>query len=188
MGVDNGKMILPLPQLPQGIPPEMYGEIVRLYNAINVLKSYISLYCGVDPAPSDEWSVTSPLTSLQLGNLGRLYVPAFEDMTAGMMVNLFSDAGVLKARKASASSVTTIAHAILVDTVTAGASCHLNLFQSITAAVIGLTTGERYYLSTVAGLVTNTVPVTSGTVRQPVGIALGEEIFAFNVELQVTVN
>lgn len=171
MGIDS-KIILGLPNLPSDtIPKELYDDFKTLYNALNNLLDGVSRYAGIDAPPNNEWSQTAAFRTILMGNLTRLYVPASVALTAGQVVNLFNNAGVLSARLASASSASTSAHGVVTDAVAPGGTASIQWLRSYINSIGGMTIGTTYWLSTVAGAVQNTPPVAAGTIRQPIGLA-----------------
>jgi hypothetical protein len=97
--------------------------------------------------------------------------PASENLAAGDFVNLWSDGGTLKARKADASTTGKEAHGFVLAAVTSGNSATVYR-EGTNTQVSGLTVGSKYYLSaaTAGGIVT-TAPSATGNVIQLIGIA-----------------
>ena len=99
-------------------------------------------------------------------------LPASENLSAGDFVNIWSDAGTLKVRKADATSgFTKSADGYVKSAVTTGQNASV-YFEGTNANLSGLTAGSKYYLHTTAGGVTTTAPTTSGYIRQYLGKAL----------------
>lgn len=101
-------------------------------------------------------------------------MPAFEALTAGNLVNVFSDSGTLKARKADASVASAGKRAVgfVKDNVSSGATATV-YYGNVNDQLSGLTVGQVLFLSgTTAGGVTGTAPTTSGHIAQEIGIAL----------------
>lgn len=109
-------------------------------------------------------------------------IPASENLTAGDFVNLWNDAGTLKARKADGDSVTTQAHGYVLNNVTSPANATVYLSEGINTALAGLTAGTTYYLSTTAGGVTSTAPSGSGDIVQEVGVAISATELSVSLE------
>jgi hypothetical protein len=179
--MDSFKIQLGMPTLPaEQLPPDLYNQLLIIYNAINNLARGVSQYSGIDAPPAAVQSQLLPADTLLTGNLSRLYVPASVAINRGQAVNLFNNAGVLSARLAVASSAATLLHAIANTTVIAGATVELNLFTGLLDSIGGLTMGSTYYLSTVAGAVQEVRPSGAGQVIQSMGLALGASTLAFN--------
>lgn len=96
----------------------------------------------------------------------------YENASAGDLINLYNDAGVLKARKADASGgVAKQCDGYVKSAVTAGQNGTV-YFDGVITGLTGLTIGAKYYLSkTTAGSLTNTAFTDSGYIWQGVGKA-----------------
>lgn len=104
-------------------------------------------------------------------------VPAFGALAAGDLVNVFNDSGVMRARKADASSAVAPANGFVLAAVadTANATVY---WGGLNNAVTGLTPGQ-HYLSTTAGLSNHVAPATAGNIVQKVGIAVSSTVLNF---------
>ena len=97
---------------------------------------------------------------------------ASEALSAGNFVNLWSDSGTLKARKADGSTTGKEAHGFVIDAVESGAAATVYGMSNINTGVTGKTVGAKQYLSvTVAGATQETVPTVAGQIVQMLGIA-----------------
>lgn len=105
-------------------------------------------------------------------------VPASENLAAGDFVNLWNDAGTLKARKADATASGKEADGFVLAAVTAPANADV-YFEGTNTQLTGLTAGARYYLATTAGGATTTPPNTAGNVVQYLGRALSATEISF---------
>lgn len=105
-------------------------------------------------------------------------VPASENLSSGDFVNLWDDAGTVKARKADATTSGKEADGFVLDAVTAPANASV-YFEGRNTAKTGLTLGARYYLATSAGGVTATPPSGAGNVVQYIGRAVSATSIAF---------
>lgn len=105
-------------------------------------------------------------------------------ISAGQMVNLYSNAGVLTARPADCTAVGSEANAYATAAVASGATGTFFLGGNVTG-MSALTPGTTYFLSTV-GAVSTTPPSTAGNVVQIVGKSLSATSLAFTPH-QVTV-
>lgn len=97
-------------------------------------------------------------------------LPASGALAAGDFVNIFDNGGTPSVRKADASSQSTVAHGFVIDAFADGANATV-YFEGTNTAASGLTAG-RVFLSTTAGLATNTAPTASGEVVQVLGVAV----------------
>jgi len=105
---------------------------------------------------------------------------ASEALAGGDMVNLWLDAGVLKARKADASTTGKEANGFVLVAVSTGANATVYLPSQTNTARTGLTIGAHYWLSDASpGGVTTTPPTGAGKVSQFVGKALSATELVF---------
>lgn len=100
-------------------------------------------------------------------------VPASEAIGAGKFVNLWSDAGTLKARLADNSN-NRPAHGFVK--VAAGLAETATVFplDAINTALTGLTVGEVYFLGTAGGVITpalDAATAATGSIDQKLGVA-----------------
>lgn len=100
-----------------------------------------------------------------------IVAPAFEDLAAGNFVNKFLSGGVIKIRKADATTSGKPADGFVLDNVVAPANATVYGLSNLNTAVAGLTIGAKYYLSTTPGGITTTPPAASGNFSQQVGTA-----------------
>lgn len=96
---------------------------------------------------------------------------ASENLAAGDFVNLWNDAGTLKARKADASTTGKEAHGFVLTAVTSGNNATVYR-DGTNTQLTGLTIGSRYYLSAAtAGRIVTTAPSATGNIVQVIGKA-----------------
>lgn len=113
---------------------------------------------------------------------------ASEALADGDLVNLWNDAGTLKARKADADDATKPAHGFVSAAVLIAGSATVDVTRgSINTAASSLTPGARLYLSTAGGLVTETAPSASGNLVQPIGVALSATSYVFAPDLSYVI-
>ena len=112
-------------------------------------------------------------------------LPASEDMSAGNFVNIWSDEGTIKVRKADASSNKT-ADGFVREAVTTGNNALVYL-EGTNDELTGLTGGSFYFLSnSAAGAVMATAPTTSAHIVQKVGKALSATEISFEPSSPIT--
>jgi hypothetical protein len=103
-------------------------------------------------------------------------VPSSENLAAGDYVNLFDDAGTVKARKADNSN-NRPAHGYVKDTVTAPANVTV-FFEGANTNLSGLTEGARIYLGTTGDIIETPLDPTNaaddGKIHQLLGIAISD--------------
>ena len=93
---------------------------------------------------------------------------ASEAIAAGAPVNIWDDGGTRKIRNADASNGRR-ADGFATDAISSAATGKFDTDGKV--AISGLTVGDRYYLNTTAGQITDTAPTASGETLQSVGIA-----------------
>lgn len=96
---------------------------------------------------------------------------SFENLTAGDFINLFLSGGVIKARKADATTTGKPAHGFVLSNVVAPANATVYGLSNTNTQLSGLVIGTDYYLSTTPGAVTATAPTGVGNLSQYLGIA-----------------
>ena len=110
-------------------------------------------------------------------------ITASEALTAGNLVNVYSNAGTANCRKADATTAGKEAHGFVLTSVSSGATA-LVYFEGTNTALSGLTPGKQY-LSTTAGSTTTTAPSSSGNVVQVVGYAVSATAMSFQSTLPI---
>lgn len=103
-----------------------------------------------------------------------------ENLAAGNLVNIWSDVGVTKVRKADATVVGKEANGFVLAAVTAPAAAVVHRISQSNTQMSGLTPGSSYYLHTTAGGVTSTPPSASGNIVQYVGKAFDATTLIFD--------
>lgn len=164
---------LGLPQIPETQDKALYPELVRVYNAINVLARGLDSFLGSVSPPVEDWPEITPEMSLKLQNFSKVYCQFDVAVPLGAAVNLYNVGGVLHAKLAKADSATTPCHgfcSVLLGVV-AGAFGEVTL-AGANIFLGGVIPGARYFLSNTSttGQVQN-LPPSSGIV-QPIGFGL----------------
>src|SRR5574343_48644 len=109
-------------------------------------------------------------------------ITASENLAAGDFVNVWSDTGTAKVRKADATTSGKEAHGFVLSSVTLGNPATV-YFEGSNTAVSGVSPGV-VYLSTTAGLSTSSVSgYTGGNVIQRIGFATSTTSINFQSEL-----
>lgn len=99
-------------------------------------------------------------------------LPAAEALAAGDYVNLYLDAGTVKARKAGGSGKYP-AHGFVKAAFSVAATASVYPLSITNDALTSLTASTTYFLSTsTAGAVQSTAPNSSGVLRQELGVAI----------------
>lgn len=102
-----------------------------------------------------------------------LPVPTSEALGAGKFVNLWNDAGTLKARLADNSN-NRPADGFVKDAVSLAATATVYPLDAVNPSLTGLTVGADYYLGTAGGVITPALDATSapaGSIDQKLGKA-----------------
>lgn len=107
---------------------------------------------------------------------------ASEALAAGDLVNIFAG-GV---RKADATTEGKESHGFVKSSVASAATATIYLPGDIITGLAGLTPGARQFLSTTAGLPTETAPAVAGNVAQMIGIAASATTIMFEPEEPIT--
>lgn len=101
-------------------------------------------------------------------------IPASEELVAGRFVNIFNDAGTLKARLADNSN-NRPAHGFVRTTAAAEATATVYGLDAVNTALSGLTIGATYYLGTAGAVIATALDGTdagnAGYIDQKLGIA-----------------
>jgi hypothetical protein len=87
---------------------------------------------------------------------------AYENLSAGDFVNLFSDEGVFSARRADNSNGRA-AHGFVLDAVTAEGAATVYQLGEVNSGRSGLTVGADYWLGTVGGVLATPLDESSST-------------------------
>ena len=109
-------------------------------------------------------------------------LPASEALASGDLINIWTDTGVAKARKADASVGGKEAHGFVLAGVLSGANATVYL-DGTNTAMTGLTPGAMQFLSDVTpGKTVETAPTTANHLVQRIGPALGATEIRFRPE------
>ena len=156
---------------------ELFNELVRVYNAINMVASSLDAYTGALSRDPVDWPSLSPSDTIHSQWMNRLYVLFSANATAGQMIDLWNNAGALNARPAGGAAWLGIARGFSTGAVTAGNYGEV-ILGGLHEYVAGLVPGTVYYLDA-AGPAGNIVAVAPGVgFRQPIGYALsGNRLF-----------
>lgn len=103
---------------------------------------------------------------------------ASEALSAGNLVNVWNDAGTVKARKTDATTSGKESDGFVLASYSADDTASV-YFEGLITGLSGLTLGARYYLSTTAGNITATAPSSAGNVLQYVGKAVSATELSF---------
>lgn len=156
---------------------ELFNELYRVYNALRSLSYALDAYTGAIVPDEGEWPFLPLQQTNRQANVSVIYVKAFENISSGAVCKLTVNAGELVAVNANASTGDEV-HCFNAGGVTAGNFGRFYQPNCIHGGYSGLTIGTTYWLSAIDGVITSTMPVTSGYIQQKVGYALSDtELF-----------
>lgn len=173
--VNTSKIIIGLPQSPEGVPPEIYTPMFQVYQAAQNLRSAIAQYAGVDEYSQSLWPQLSIDETLWPGNTKRWYVLQNEALNFGQAVSVINVAGIPQVRLANSTNNTRWACGIVssFDHVAGiGNFCEVTVGDGLITGIGGLTVGTRYWLNTVDGQIVNAPTVAAGNIEQYIGWAI----------------
>jgi hypothetical protein len=110
-------------------------------------------------------------------------IQASENLAAGDFVNVWSDSGNFRVRKADATTTGKFANGFVLANVTSGNNATV-YFEGTNTQVTSVTPG-RLYLDTTAGAWTATAPNASGNVVQAIGVGTNATSINFEPEAPV---
>lgn len=173
MATPQGSLIVTgLPQLPEGVPTELFASFLQVYQAISNLQQAISQFAGVDDPNLDFYSQLTLDDTFFDGNLNRIIALANENINFGQAVSPINVAGVTQVRLANATNNTRWCCGFSVSPGTVLAGSYLQIkTRGVIKGVVGLVPGSRYWLNTVNGQIVNGEPVAAGNIGQVVGWA-----------------
>lgn len=175
---------LALADLPSDtVPKELYDDFLNLHRAIKSLALGVSRYAGIDAPSSDIWSSLAYSDTLLMANHTRMYPTADIAITAGQMVNLYNNAGNLRARLADATLPATFACGVAMTSAAIGEQFEMYWLRGLVNTIGGMTVGTLYWLSTVPGSIQNIAPAVPGQIQQPVGVALTSSQLLMDIPL-----
>lgn len=172
---------LRLPLQPETNDQQLAYELSKVYNAIRNTALWATDQTGAIARPIEDWASLLPSDTIKTQNLNRVYVKATEALAFGELVKYELVAGVFQARKANANSATPYqaqGFCSQIGGIALGAYGETQCGIGLCTGITGLTVGTAYYLSTVAGLITNSKPIAPN-IQQPVGFALGVSLLYF---------
>jgi len=153
-----------------------------VYVVLNNLSNAFVTLAGASPRNRSEWPLLSGSSSTLLtSNTNRLYVEASEIIAYGDIINLTNVAGLLRVQLANAVDNTRPADGFCSSStgIAVGEVGEVILAHGVLPAS-GLTPGQRYYLSTTNGIMSNVPAVAAGNIEQYLGVAISSTAMYFN--------
>lgn len=105
-------------------------------------------------------------------------IVTYEALSAGDLVNVFNDGGILKVRKSNGLNTNQESHGFVLANYPVGTEAVVN-FGGLNTAASGLTIGVQYLSYTNPGKTTNIPPTISNKIFQPVGIAVASNVLVY---------
>jgi hypothetical protein len=109
---------------------------------------------------------------------------ASEALSAGNLVNVWSNAGVANVRKADGSTSGKEAHGYVLTAVAAAGTATV-YFQGQNTQCVGLTPGVQYLSGVTAGVPSSTAAVGTGKIVQVIGFAFSSTAMNIQCELPI---
>ena len=116
--------------------------------------------------------------SIPIDKMAGVPVAASEALTAGQLINVWSDAGIAKARPADADAGRPCHGFILEDVAVDGIAIVYSMGYN--PLMSGLQVGDQFLSAATPGGATRVPPSTAGTIVQQLGVAVGETVLQFN--------
>lgn len=181
----NSQVNLNLPAtVPEGFTtPEIRSAVEMFINAQQNMLRALEAYLGITQKDMTLWSSLTPSDTLLAHQLNRLYITAGEALSYGNFINLYNDAGTLKARKANATSgIARRAHGFCstVGGTSVGSRGEVILKSGI-LSIAGVSPGQELYLSTTAGLATGSPATGAGQTEQHLGVGVATDLAMINI-------
>lgn len=173
--VTGSPLNLFIPQNFDDAPPEVSGYLNQILNSLRLLQFFITGATGAAQQPPANWSFLDPSDTVLVGNMGRLYAKASENIGFGAIVSIFVSGGNLRVRNANATdnSRPGLGWCSTTGGIASGDFGEIIIGPSLCTGISGLTIGVRYFLDTTNGIVTAVAPVAAGNISQALGIAVG---------------
>lgn len=163
--------------------PQVKAAVDLFLISMNNFLREFEKYVGVTQKDMALWSSLLPSDTLLSHQMRRLYVTAGANLILSDLIQLYNDAGTLKARKAQATAGTVRAadgFCSTADGILTGQRGEVILSSGI-ATITGVNPGDRLYLSTAAGQATLVAPAGVGQLEQFVGIGVSVNVAFINI-------
>jgi len=176
--------------IPSTIPdnfkhPEVRAAVEMFMQAVYVLHQSLEQHVGITQKKRDLWDLISPDDTILRHYQGRLYVTAGENLSFGHFVNLYKDAGILKARKAdSTNGRPANGYCNVSGGTLAGARTEVILSFGV-MPLTGVTPGDIVYLGT-AGQGSLAPNTTVGKINQVLGFGVDTNLMYVYIQDNVS--
>lgn len=175
----NSPFLLPLPESPTTPDPKLYEQLLPIYQSLQTLQQALTTFTGNVPPFQEYWDTQQVPETIFPEFQNRLFPIFSQNVSAGAMINLWNDAGTLKARNANATDNTKPAWGYAPAAVVSPARGEVVIFNGLCQNIGGMTPAQRYWLHTVDGQIINAAPVAAGNIEQVVGVALASTLLYF---------
>lgn len=151
--------------------PELAAELLKIYNAVNLLAYKLDEYTGSISAPVGDRPYLKPVNANRAAGVNRLYAEATVDLVAGAIVAYNSSGKLVKSTPALGAQGVVLENTSTGNFAPIAVNAVLNYYT-------GLIAGNYYYVSpSVPGGITNVAPVAGS--RRLVGFAVDTFTLAF---------
>ena len=161
---------------------EQVGDLPTVINQGNLLKEDLETDIITATTKKSDLDISIEAGNTMIVNLQNVNTyqikTATEDLLAGDFVNIYNNSGTVSVRKANATDSTKPAHGFILENVSSGGDIAV-YFEGINDKFTGLTVGTKYYLNTVAGQITSTIPSNSNNILQYLGDAINSTSIYF---------
>jgi phage-related tail fiber protein len=118
-------------------------------------------------------------------NINTIQATVSETLTAGAFVNIYNNSGTLSVRNANATDNTKPVNGFILNSYNVGNTATIYL-SGMNNQLSGLTIENQYYLSTTNGVVSTTIPVSTGNLIQFVGSAINTTTIVYQQNILFT--
>lgn len=167
------------------VDPQVKAAVEIFITGMNNFLREFERYSGVTQKDISLWSSQLPSDTLLRHQLGRLYVPAFENLIFGDVTNLIFSGGILKARKADATAGSIKPASGFCSTasgILAGSTGEIILSQGL-CTITGVFPGDRLFLAPSPGQATTTPPTGAGQLEQFLGLGVAINLAYFDISM-----
>lgn len=191
MAQDSGSLDSPvqlaLPQTAQGMSKELQPHFQELYDAVFQIQLALVNFVGIASQPKATWSELIAAQTVFAQNGHRTYLQAAEAISTAAMVNVFNSGGTAKVQLATATGLLKPCHGYcnVAGGGALGDFLEIIMFKGLCTLFSGLTPGQEYYLSTVAGSIQAAPVVSAGNTEQFLGVALDANSLFFNSHYRI---
>jgi hypothetical protein len=167
----------------EAMDPATYAELIKIYNSIHTLATTLDAVTGPLPVHLSDRAYVSPVETVKLQNIARVYPQAAEDLAQGNVIYITS--GGLAAKAVADTFHNKKCRGIVQQAVNAGSYAEV-VTCGVISGFVGLTPGQDFFLSTTAGVMSNVGPAAGNTL-QFLGYAISSTQIYFNPEMRHSV-